>query len=165
MGVERHLSAHKGKKPVFIVRSPKREMPPGGFAAGRASLKRKRARAPMPPANVRTTVRQVNATTSIIDIEGEISAFAEQALMDAYTQANGATTRAFILNLSRLEYMNSGGIGLLVTLLIRIKRQKQRLLVCGLSDHYQHIFELTRLNEAIGIYASEAAALVAAGAA
>ncbi len=118
----------------------------------------------MPPANVHMTVRQTSATTSIIDIQGEITAFAEQALMDAYAQANIATTRFFILNLSGLEYMNSSGIGLLVTLLIRIKRQKQHLLVYGLSDHYQHIFQLTRLNEAIGMYDSEAVALAAASA-
>ena len=58
--------------------------------------------------------------------------------------------------------MNSSGIGLLVTLLIRVNRQKQRLLTYGLSEHYQHIFELTRLNEAIGMYDSEDAALAAA---
>ena len=45
--------------------------------------------------------------------------------------------------------MNSSGIGLLVTLLIRIQRQKQRLVAYGLTDHYIQIFELTRLNEAI----------------
>jgi anti-sigma B factor antagonist len=32
----------------------------------------------------------------------------------------------------------------------------------GLSDHYQQIFELTRLNEAIGIHETEAGALAAA---
>ena len=57
--------------------------------------------------------------------------------------------------------MNSSGIGLLVTLLIRANRQKQRLLAYGLNEHYRHIFELTRLNEAIAIYDSEAAALAA----
>lgn len=67
-----------------------------------------------------------------------------------------------ILNLSEMEYMNSSGIGLLVTLLIRANRQKQRLLTYGLSEHYQHIFQLTRLNEAIGIYDIEAAGLAAA---
>jgi anti-anti-sigma regulatory factor len=51
---------------------------------------------------------------------------------------------------------------LLVTLLIRANRQKQRLLTFGLSEHYQKIFELTRLNEAIGIYKTEAEALTAA---
>ena len=57
--------------------------------------------------------------------------------------------------------MNSSGIGLLVTMLIRVQRSKQRLLAYGLTDHYQQIFELTRLNEAIGIYESEQAAAAA----
>lgn len=119
----------------------------------------------MPEANVRMTVRQVSASVSVIDIQGDLSAFAEGVLMDAYAEANGPATRAFILNFTGLEYMNSSGIGLLVTLLIRINRQRQRMLAYGLSDHYRRIFELTRLNEAIGVYADEAAAVAAANAA
>ncbi len=117
----------------------------------------------MPQANVTMAVRPVTAHTSIIDITGEMNAFAETALMDAYAQASSPTTRVVILNFSGLEYMNSSGIGLLVTFLIRANRQKQHLLAYGLSEHYQHIFELTRLNEAIGIYHGEAEALEAAG--
>ncbi len=110
---------------------------------------------------VTMTVRKINQNASIVDIQGEISGFAEDALMDAYTQASNGNTQAILLNFSELEYMNSSGIGLLVTLLIRIQRQKQRLIVFGMSDHYKQIFELTRLNEAIGIYANEAEALAA----
>ena len=54
--------------------------------------------------------------------------------------------------------MNSGGIGLLVTLLVRANRAKQQLLAFGLTEHYRQIFELTRLDEAIGIYDTEAEA-------
>ena len=82
--------------------------------------------------------------------------------MGAYTQATNDSTRAVILNFSGLEYMNSGGIGLLVTLLVRANRLKQKLLAFGLNEHYRQIFELTRLDEAIGIYDDEAAALAAA---
>jgi anti-sigma B factor antagonist len=116
----------------------------------------------MPEAKVSMNVRRIDPSTSIIDIEGDVSAFAENVLMDAYTQASTPGTRNIVLNFSGLEYMNSSGIGLLVTLLIRINRQKQRMLAYGLSEHYRHIFELTRLNEAIGIYGSEEAALAAA---
>jgi anti-sigma B factor antagonist len=116
----------------------------------------------MPQANVVMHTRRITPTTSIIDIQGDISAFAEQELMRAYTEASAPTTRTIILNFTGLEYMNSSGIGLIVTLLIRINRQKQRMLAFGLSDHYQHIFELTRLNDAIKIFDSEAAALSAA---
>jgi anti-sigma B factor antagonist len=116
----------------------------------------------MSKANVTLTVRRASDSASIVDIQGEVNAFAENALMDAYTQATSANARFIILNFSGLEYMNSSGIGLLVTLLIRANRQKQRLVAFGLSEHYQQIFQLTRLNEAIGIYQTEAEALAAA---
>src|SRR5579864_7277363 len=116
----------------------------------------------MPQANVVMNVRQVSPIASVIDIQGEVSAFAENVLMEAYTEASTPTTRNIILNFSGLAYMNSSGIGLLVTLLIRVNRQKQRLLSYGLSEHYRHIFELTRLSDAIKIYDSEEQALTAA---
>jgi anti-sigma B factor antagonist len=116
----------------------------------------------MAVSNLTTEVRKVNPTISVIDIHGQINAQAESTLMDAYTQASAAGVRSIILNFIGLEYMNSSGIGLLVTLLIRIRRQNQHLLAYGLSDHYMQIFELTRLNEAIGIYDSEVEALAKA---
>lgn len=116
----------------------------------------------MPQNKATMTVRQGNEKASIIDIRGEVTAAAENALMDAYTQACDHNARVIILNFAGMEYMNSSGIGLLVTLLIRINRQKQKLLTYGLSEHYRQIFALTRLNEAIGVYSTEAEALAAA---
>ncbi|MGE5221810.1 MAG: STAS domain-containing protein [Omnitrophica WOR_2 bacterium] len=103
--------------------------------------------------------RKVSNQAAVIDIKGEVTAAAENALMDAYAQANNWGARTIILNFEHLDYMNSSGIGLLVTLLIRVQRQNQKLLACGLSEHYQQIFELTRLNEAITICPTEVAAL------
>jgi anti-sigma B factor antagonist len=108
-------------------------------------------------------VRKINDKVSVIDIQGEVTAAAENDLMQAYGQASGPQTRAVVLNFSGLEYMNSSGIGLLVTLLIRVNRQKQKLLAYGLSSHYRQIFDLTRLDEAIGIHESEDAAVAAVG--
>ena len=108
------------------------------------------------------STRQLNEFAAVIDVQGEVTSFAENALMEAYNQVTTAGAKAIILNFTKLEYMNSSGIGLLVTLLIRINRQKQRLMAVGLNDHYRQIFELTRLNEAIMLYESEAEALVAA---
>lgn len=116
----------------------------------------------MSQGDMRATVRAISQKTSVIDIYGDVTAAAETALMEAFAQAGTASTKTVILNFAGLEYMNSSGIGLLVTLLIRANRQKQRVMACGLSEHYRHIFELTRLNEAITIFDSEAAALDAA---
>ena len=119
----------------------------------------------MPEAQVKMNVRGAGEKASIIDVHGELTAFAENVLMDAYNQASDGQVRAIILNFEDLEYMNSSGIGLLVTTLIRANRQSQKLMVFGLSEHYRHIFELTRLNEAIGVYGNESEALAATKAA
>ena len=113
----------------------------------------------MPEASIRMQIRPVNGIASIIDIYGELNAFAEKILMDTYTAASTPATQAILLNFSGLEYMNSSGIGLIVTLLIRVNRQKQRLFAYGLSDHYHHIFQLTRLTDAIQVFASEQEAI------
>ena len=115
----------------------------------------------MNPPKATLSVRKSSEGAIVIDVHGEVTAAAENALMDAYTQATAQGARTIILNFDNLEYMNSSGIGLLVTLLIRANRNKQRMLAVGLSEHYRQIFELTRLNEAIVIFGSESEALAA----
>jgi anti-sigma B factor antagonist len=116
----------------------------------------------MPETSLTMQVRVINPKISIFDVNGDMTRDSETALMNAYNEVPN-TTKVIIFNFTGLQYMNSSGIGLIVTLLIRVNRQKQHMLAYGLTEHYQHIFELTRLNEAIGIYDTEVAAAAAAG--
>jgi anti-sigma B factor antagonist len=116
----------------------------------------------MPQANATMNVVKTNEYTSIIEISGEITSFAENALMEAYNSVNTPGVRNIILDFTHMDYMNSSGIGLLITLLVRANRQGQKLFAAGLTDHYQRIFELTRLNEAIHIYPGVEEAIAAA---
>ena len=81
----------------------------------------------MSQAELSMTVRRIRADVSVVDIRGEVNASADNAFTDAYAQASSDKARAIILNFSGLEYMNSSGIGLLVTLLIRANRNGQSL--------------------------------------
>ena len=105
------------------------------------------------------TVRYPTPEISVIEIQGEINARAESQMMEAYSQAEGPGVRAILLNFERMDYMNSSGMGLLITLLIRATRQNRQLSAVGLNPHFQRIFELTRLHEAIPLYPNEAEAL------
>ena len=107
-------------------------------------------------------VRHVDDHRAVIDIDGDVTPASEAALMHAYGEATAGGARAILLDFTDLAYMNSGGIGLLVTLLVRAGRGHQRLLAFGLSDHYRQILSLTRLDEAIEIHDSEADAIAAA---
>lgn len=116
----------------------------------------------MPTANLNMNVREAGEGVSVIDINGEITSFSEAQISEAHEEASKSDPRAVVLNFTGLEYMNSGGIGLLVTTLIRAQRSGHKLYAYGLTDHYRQIFTLTRLDEAIEIYESEGAAVAAA---
>lgn len=106
-------------------------------------------------------VRNVDGSVSVIDIDGEVTGASESTLAEAYSQASANGAQTVILNFTGLDYMNSSGIGLLVTTLIRAQRQGQKLMAYGLTDHYRQIFTLTRLDEAITIHPDEKTALAA----
>ena len=108
-------------------------------------------------------VRHASGSTCVLDIKGEVTGAGEGVLTQAYNEANDAGGKALVLNFTDLQYMNSTGIGLLVTMLVRANRNRQAVLAYGLNDHYRQIFELTRLDEAISIHDDEAGALTAAG--
>lgn len=101
--------------------------------------------------------RQAGAT--IIDLSGDINAAAENALNEAYSEAQGGETQSLVLNFSDAGYINSTGIALIVGVLARARRARLPLLVYGLSPHYQEIFEITRLSDFMTIYSDEASAL------
>lgn len=108
--------------------------------------------------NLQMEIREVSVGVRVIDINGDITASSEDQITDAHGKA-GDGAEAVILNFEGLDYMNSSGIGLLVTTLIRAQRAGHDLRAFGLSDHYRQIFSLTRLDEAISIYDEEEAAV------
>jgi anti-sigma B factor antagonist len=109
-----------------------------------------------------TRVRFADDGVAVIALTGDVTAACEAELMDAYREAGQQQIRGIVLDFSGLDYMNSSGIGLLVTLLVRAKREGRQLSAFGLSDHYRQIFELTRLDEVISVHDDEDRAVVAA---
>src|SRR4051812_44674692 len=97
-------------------------------------------------------VRSAEGGASIIDIRGQVTAAAEAALMDAYTQASAGGARRTRLASPGREYRNSRGMGLRVPLLTRANRRGQKTAALALTPPSRNIFELTRLDEAIHIY-------------
>ncbi len=97
----------------------------------------------------------------VIELQGEINSFAEASLSAAYAEAEAHNPQAILLNFSQVDYINSTGIALIVTLLAKARKSHIRLLTCGLSDHYVEIFNITRLADFMAVYPDESTALAA----
>ena len=103
-------------------------------------------------------VRQETGLT-VLELHGQVNREAEPALNDAYDVAAASGSRSLLLNFAGVDYINSTGIAVIVGLLARARKDGQTLAVCGLSDHYRTIFEITRLVDFMRVYPDEQTAL------
>ncbi|CAN5353385.1 MAG: STAS domain-containing protein [Acidimicrobiia bacterium] len=97
-------------------------------------------------------------TVAIIDLQGEVNALSGPRLEAAYAEAISAEPESVLLNFSEVEYINSTGIALIVGLLAKARAANRPVLACGLSEHYQEIFTITRLSDFMSIFPDEASA-------
>lgn len=111
----------------------------------------------MPAERLTATVRNREGM-AIIDLSGELDAFGERPLQEAFAAASAEGPRAVILNFTRVEYINSKGIALIVSLIATARETGRRLLAYGLSEHYVEIFQITRLTDFITLVPDEVAA-------
>jgi len=107
---------------------------------------------------VRIDVRGRAEGIRILDIQGELTAGAEEALSAAFATASSGA-KAIILNCTKVQSIDSFGAGLLISMLARVRKRKLRLLAYGLSEPCRRAFELTHLDTAVSQYADEAVAL------
>ena len=112
----------------------------------------------MPARSLEAQVRQ-QPRVAIIDLHGEIDAFGEETLNAAYADAESRESEVILLNFSDVDYINSTGIALIVSLLARARKTRRRLLACGLSQHYVEIFQITRLVDFMSVFPDETSAL------
>lgn len=102
--------------------------------------------------------------------EGNIAVLALSGRLDL---ASGSTLKEYVkrlaeknitsvhLNLADVEFINSSGLGALVSIMKEIRLLKGRLTLSNLASYVQEIFEITQLSHIFEIYSTEEEAIAA----
>lgn len=96
----------------------------------------------------------------IFDLDGvldEVSSKDFSKKMDDYLQNN--TSVNVILNFAKLNFINSPGLGCLISISKRIVLKKGNLRLMNLQTFIADMFEITKLNRVYDIFDSEEKAL------
>jgi anti-anti-sigma factor len=88
----------------------------------------------------------------LIDITGDVTAHSEPFLNEAYRKAKDEGVCKIILKFNTNDYINSGGIAVIIQLLAESKRNNERIVITGLSDHFKKIFNLVGISKFARIY-------------
>ena len=95
-------------------------------------------------------------------LSGDLNSRADEALASAYARVAALGPRRVSLDFAHVGYINSTGIALLVSLLAKARRDGRPVSAWGLTDHYQEIFEITRLADFLEVFPDEQSARAAA---
>lgn len=96
----------------------------------------------------------------IIELHGQLDGAATAAVDQAYTEAATPPPAALVLDFAGVDYINSTGIALVVGLLAKARAGGIEVRACGLSEHYRHIFEITRLVDFMSFFPDGDAAVL-----
>jgi anti-anti-sigma factor len=90
----------------------------------------------------------------LMDIRGDITAFSDPYLNQAYRKANDQGASKILLKIEKSAYVNSGGIAVLIQILAQTKANNQRIGITGASDHNTKIFNMLGINKFAQLYPS-----------
>jgi anti-sigma B factor antagonist len=83
---------------------------------------------------------------TVIAVAGELVVDTRGRLREAVTDRIAAGDRKFIVDFDGTSYIDSSGLGLLVSLATVVRDEGGELRLAGLGDDLRTLFELTRLD-------------------
>ena len=88
-------------------------------------------------------------------LSGRVDRDAEDGLLAAFSDAVAAGATRVVLDFHEATYINSSGLAAIVALLADARSRGITVAARGLTDHYRHLFEITRLTDLVEVEAPE----------
>ena len=88
---------------------------------------------------------------TVLRFEGDIASTSKEAVLGTYQS----------LDFTKVDYINSSGIALVIQLLIEASNSGQKVYAFGLSPHFVKVFTMVGITKYAGLFPSQAEALAA----
>ena len=82
----------------------------------------------------------------VVDVEGQLIVGNRQELKQKVLESLEGGSRKFVVDFSTTGYIDSSGLGVLVSLSKKIREQGGELRLANLNDDLKTLFELTKLD-------------------
>jgi anti-anti-sigma factor len=98
---------------------------------------------------------------TVLRFEGDIASTSREAVLGTYEALPRKDVKLILLDFTRVEYINSSGIALVIQLLIEAANAGQKVYAFGLSAHFTKVFTMVGITKYAGLFATQAEALAA----
>jgi len=98
---------------------------------------------------------------TVLRYEGDIASTSKDAVLGTYQALPKQTSKLVLLDFTKVDYINSSGIALVIQMLIEASNSGQKVFAFGLSPHFTKVFTMVGITKYAGLFGNEAAALAA----
>ncbi len=103
--------------------------------------------------------RRADTDSAVLSLQGEVDVANSQRVRDAALSLLGSGVKKLVVDLTKTEYLDSAGLGILVGLLKRVKESDLKMIIAGAQPQVQRLFEITKLNQVFPMREDVASAL------
>lgn len=104
------------------------------------------------------TVRE-HGNVSVLHLKGRLDLASGAGLKDQIKHLVDSNRNLIHMNLSEVDFINSSGLGVLVSIMKETRLHKGRLTLSNLASYVQEIFEITQLSHIFELFTTEEEAL------
>ena len=95
----------------------------------------------------------------VVDISGQLDAFTTPDVKAEFKKLTDSRHYSLVLNLQKVDYVNSTGIGSIVAVAQQVRRRKGNLKIYGMKDDIRKVFDLVGASRVLEIFETEEDAL------
>jgi anti-anti-sigma factor len=100
-------------------------------------------------------------SVTVIRFEGDIASTSKDAVIGTYQSLNKETAKIILLDFTKVDYINSSGIALVIQLLMEASNSGQKVYAFGLSAHFNKVFTMVGITKYAGLFPTQTDALAA----
>jgi anti-sigma B factor antagonist len=108
-------------------------------------------------AETKTTVDHISGTSgtpiAVLRFSGDISSTSKASLLGAWQGVTG--NGPVLLDFSKVDYINSSGIALIIQMLMEADRTGRKIAIFGLTPHFQKVFTMVGIAKYAGLHKDE----------
>ena len=99
-------------------------------------------------------------SVTVIRFEGDIASTSKDAVLGTYQALSKESVKFILLDFTKVDYINSSGIALVIQLLMEADRAGQKVNAFGLSAHFTKVFTMVGITKYAGLFPTQADAIV-----
>ena len=108
-------------------------------------------------AETKTTIDRISGADgspiAVLRFTGDISSASKESVIGAWQTVNKGGP--VLLDFSKVDYINSSGIALIIQMLIEADKTGQKVAAFGLTAHFQKVFAMVGISKYAGLYQDE----------